>query len=350
MVDIGVIGFGYWGPNLVRNLAALNQAQLRVVCDRSAERLQAVGRLYPGVDLIESVPELLGRNDIDAVVVATPADTHFELARNILASGRSVFVEKPLAGSTAECEQLIDLASQKNLVLMVGHTFEYNAAVEYVDDLIARRDLGQIYYIYSQRLNLGVVRRDVNALWNLAPHDISIALRWLKKEPVRVCARGYTYLQSGVEDVVYLDLEFDDGVAVHIHVSWLDPGKVRRTTVVGSRKMVVYDDASTEAKIQVFDKGIDREPIATEGAPYASLVEFDSFGKFQLTQRAGDLLIPKIDFTEPLKRECSHFVDCVRDGARPLTDGESGLRVVRILEAGTQSLRQGGIAIDLEAR
>ena len=350
MVGIGVIGFGYWGPNLVRNAASLSEAQLRVVCDRSADRLQEVGRLYPGVDLVDSAVEVLNRSDIDAVILATPADTHFDLARRVLESGRSVFVEKPLARSASECEQLIELAAKKDLVLMVGHTFEYNAAVEYVDDLISRRDLGQIYYIYSQRLNLGVVRQDVNALWNLAPHDISIALRWLKKEPVRVCARGYTYLQAGVEDVVYLDLEFDDGVAVHIHVSWLDPGKVRRTTVVGSRKMVVYDDASTEAKIQVFDKGIDREPITPDGPAYASLGEFDSFGKFQLTQRAGDLLIPKIDFTEPLKRECSHFVDCVRENRRPLTDGESGLRVVRILEAGTKSLRQGGIAVDIVTR
>ena len=350
MVGIGVIGFGYWGPNLVRNVAALPEAQLRVVCDRSADRVLEVGRLYPGVDLVDSVVDVLNRSDIDAVILATPADTHFDLARRVLESGRAVFVEKPLARSASECEQLIELAAQKDLVLMVGHTFEYNAAVEYVDDLICRRDLGQIYYIYSQRLNLGVVRQDVNALWNLAPHDISIALRWLKKEPVRVCARGYTYLQAGVEDVVYLDLEFDDGVAVHIHVSWLDPGKVRRTTVVGSRKMVVYDDASTEAKIQVFDKGIDREPITPDGPAYASLGEFDSFGKFQLTQRAGDLLIPKIDFTEPLKRECSHFVDCVRENRRPLTDGESGLRVVRILEAGTKSLRQGGIAVDIVTR
>ena len=350
MVGIGVIGFGYWGPNLVRNVASLSEAQLRVVCDRSADRLQEVGRLYPGVDLVDSAVEVLNRSDIDAVILATPADTHFDLARRVLESGRSVFVEKPLARSASECEQLIELAAKKDLVLMVGHTFEYNAAVEYVDDLISRRDLGQIYYIYSQRLNLGVVRQDVNALWNLAPHDISIALRWLKKEPVRVCARGYTYLQAGVEDVVYLDLEFDDGVAVHIHVSWLDPGKVRRTTVVGSRKMVVYDDASTEAKIQVFDKGIDREPITPDGPAYASLGEFDSFGKFQLTQRAGDLLIPKINFTEPLKRECSHFVDCVRENRRPLTDGESGLRVVRILEAGTKSLRQGGIAVDIVTR
>ncbi len=350
MVGIGVIGFGYWGPNLVRNVASLSEARLRVVCDRSADRLQEVGRLYPGVDLVDSAVEVLNRSDIDAVILATPADTHFDLARRVLESGRSVFVEKPLARSASECEQLIELAAKKDLVLMVGHTFEYNAAVEYVDDLISRRDLGQIYYIYSQRLNLGVVRQDVNALWNLAPHDISIALRWLKKEPARVCARGYTYLQAGVEDVVYLDLEFDDGVAVHIHVSWLDPGKVRRTTVVGSRKMVVYDDASTEAKIQVFDKGIDREPITPDGPAYASLGEFDSFGKFQLTQRAGDLLIPKIDFTEPLKRECSHFVDCVRENRRPLTDGESGLRVVRILEAGTKSLRQGGIAVDIVTR
>ena len=350
MVGIGVIGFGYWGPNLVRNVASLPEAQLRVVCDRSADRLLEVGRLYPGVDLVDSVVDVLNRSDIDAVILATPADTHFDLARRVLESGRAVFVEKPLARSASECQQLIELAAQKDLVLMVGHTFEYNAAVEYVDDLICRRDLGQIYYIYSQRLNLGVVRHDVNALWNLAPHDISIALRWLKKEPVRVCARGYTYLQAGVEDVVYLDLEFDDGVAVHIHVSWLDPGKVRRTTVVGSRKMVVYDDASTEAKIQVFDKGIDREPVTADGPAYASLGEFDSFGKFQLTQRAGDLLIPKIDFTEPLKRECSHFVDCVRENRRPLTDGESGLRVVRILEAGTKSLRQGGIAVDIVTR
>ena len=350
MVGIGVIGFGYWGPNLVRNVASLSEAQLRVVCDRSADRLQEVGRLYPGVNLVDSGVEVLNRSDIDAVILATPADTHFDLARRVLESGRSVFVEKPLARSASECEQLIELAAQKDLVLMVGHTFEYNAAVEYVDDLISRRDLGQIYYIYSQRLNLGVVRQDVNAMWNLAPHDISIALRWLKKEPVRVCARGYTYLQAGVEDVVYLDLEFDDGVAVHIHVSWLDPGKVRRTTVVGSRKMVVYDDASTEAKIQIFDKGIDREPITPDGPAYASLGEFDSFGKFQLTQRAGDLLIPKINFTEPLKRECSHFVDCVRENRRPLTDGESGLRVVRILEAATKSLRQGGIAVDIVTR
>ena len=177
MVGIGVIGFGYWGPNLVRNVASLQGADLQVVCDQAPERLQQVAKLYPSVDLTDSVSDVLSRRDVDAVILATPADTHFELGKKVLQSGRSVFIEKPLARSTAECEELIELAAQKNLVLMVGHTFEYNAAVEYVDDLIARRELGQVYYIYSQRLNLGVVRRDVNALWNLAPHDISIALR-----------------------------------------------------------------------------------------------------------------------------------------------------------------------------
>jgi predicted dehydrogenase len=224
---------------------------------------------------------------------------------------------------------------------MVGHTFEFNAAVQYVEKCIEQNELGQIYYIYSQRLNLGVVRSDINALWNLAPHDISIALRWLKKMPVRVDARGYTYLQPGIEDVVYLNMEFEDGVAVHVHVSWLDPGKVRRMTVVGSEKMVVYDDASTEAKIQLYDKGIDRRGLD------GSLGDFDSFGKFQLIQRAGDVLIPRIDFAEPLRSECQHFVECIVTGKKPLTDGENGLRVVKILAAASRSLAAGGASIEL---
>jgi predicted dehydrogenase len=341
-IGTAVVGVGYWGPNLVRNLASTADCDLLMVCDRDAGRRDAVGRQYPGVQLTDSVDDVLNDSRIDAVVVSTPADTHYELALRVLESGRSVFVEKPLARTSKECERLIEEADKRGVQLMVGHTFEYNAAVEYVENLIEARELGQVYYIYSQRLNLGVVRHDVNALWNLAPHDISIALRWLKRDPVRVAARGYTYLQAGVEDVVYVDLEFADGVAVHIHVSWLDPGKVRRMTVVGSRKMVVYDDASTEGKIQVFDKGIDREQLDD------SLGEFDSFGKFQLTQRAGDVLIPKIDFVEPLKRECSHFVESVLSGKRPLTDGHNGLKVVRILEAATRSLQGGGVAIELD--
>lgn len=338
-VGIGVIGAGYWGPNLIRNFAGSAGADLVAVCDQSAERLASVSRGYPGARVTRTVADLLAAGDVGAVAVATPARSHFPLARQAIEAGKSVFVEKPLAMTVAECEQLIELAERQGCTLMVGHTFEYNAAVEYVEGLIQSGDLGELYYLYSQRLNLGVVRQDVDAMWNLAPHDVSIALRWLGELPVAVNAQGYTYLQAGIPDVVYLNLEFGSGVSVHIHVSWLDPGKVRRTTVVGSRKMVVYDDASTEAKIQVFDKGIDRQHMG------GSLGEFDSFGKFQLTQRAGDLLIPRIDFTEPLKRECQHFVDCVAEGRRPLTDGQNGLRVVRVLEAASQSLNQAGASI-----
>ena len=339
MVGIGVVGAGYWGPNLIRNFAAVEGCSLRQVADLSEARLASIKQGYPGVRTTTSFQDLLEDPDIHGIAVATPVETHYELAGQILDAGKSVFVEKPLARSVAQCEDLIRRARARNLVLMVGHTFEYNAAVERIEEYIQQQELGEIYYIYSQRLNLGVVRHDVNAMWNLAPHDISIALRWLKKMPVAVNARGHTFLQKGIEDVVYLNLEFDDGVGVHIHVSWLDPGKVRRMTVVGSKKMVVYDDVSTEAKIQLFDKGIDRRHLDD------SLGDFDSFGKFQLIQRAGDVLIPRLEFTEPLKEECIHFVECIIQKKQPLTDGENGLRVVRILEAASQSLARDGASV-----
>ncbi|SVD96249.1 uncharacterized protein METZ01_LOCUS449103, partial [marine metagenome] len=220
MVGVGVVGAGYWGPNLIRNFAAISEAQMVAVADRDRGRLKHIGAQFPGVELVEGLDDLLSDERIQGIALATPADSHFPLAKRVLEAGKGVFVEKPLARSVAECEELIDLAEAKGQVLMVGHTFEYNAAVQYVEDCIDRQELGEVYYIYSQRLNLGVVRRDVNALWNLAPHDISIALRWLKQMPVKVDARGYTYLQEGVEDVVYLNMQFADGVAVHIHVSW----------------------------------------------------------------------------------------------------------------------------------
>ena len=340
MVGIAVVGAGYWGPNLIRNFAAVGE--LVAVVDRDQARLDKQRSLYPGLHFTANLQEVLQNEAVQGVALATPADSHYDLAKKVLQAGKSVFVEKPLAQTVAECQDLIDLADERGVVLMVGHTFEFNAAVQYVEKCIEQNELGQIYYIYSQRLNLGVVRSDINALWNLAPHDISIALRWLKKMPVRVDARGYTYLQPGIEDVVYLNMEFEDGVAVHVHVSWLDPGKVRRMTVVGSEKMIVYDDASTEAKIQLYDKGIDRRGLD------GSLGDFDSFGKFQLIQRAGDVLIPRIDFAEPLRSECQHFVECVAEGKKPLTDGENGLRVVKVLEAASRSLAAGGASIELD--
>jgi len=341
MTGIGVVGAGYWGPNLIRNFAAAESCALAGVADLDEGRLARMKNSYPKITVTTRFQDLLDNPEIQGIALSTPANTHYELARQVLEAGKNVFVEKPLAQTVAECEDLIRLAGERNRVLMVGHTFEYNAAVQRVEEYIRNQELGEIYYIYSQRLNLGVVRQDVNAMWNLAPHDISIALRWLGAMPAAVNAQGYTYLQEGVEDVVYLNLEFADGVAVHIHVSWLDPGKVRRMTVVGSEKMVVYDDASTEAKIQLFDKGIDRQHID------GSLGDFDSFGKFQLIQRAGDVLIPRIDFVEPLKVECAHFVECIAQNKTPITDGENGLRVVKVLEAATQSLAQGGVSVEI---
>jgi predicted dehydrogenase len=266
---------------------------------------------------------------------------HFDFARKALEAGKHVFVEKPLATTLEDAAALVDLARKNNLILMVGHTFEYNAAVQEVKKYIDRGDLGDVYYLYAQRLNLGKVRDDINAMWNLAPHDISIVLYWLGQEPVSLQARGITCLQEGLEDVVFLILNFPGGVSAHIHTSWLDPNKVRKMTVVGSKKMIVYDDTSAEARIQIFDKGIDRKNIDV------NLGEYDSFAKFQLIQRAGDLLIPRVHFAEPLRTECAHFIECIEKGETPRTDGESGLRVVKILEAADASLKENGKVISL---
>ena len=340
-VKVGQIGCGYWGPNLIRNFSQLGDCVLHTLCDSKEENLQYAWRNHPYVKTTKNYKELLKDAEIDAVIVATDARSHYGLAMEALCEGKHLFVEKPLAMSTKECEDLINLSDSRNLVLMVGHTFEYNAAVQKIKEYLKRGELGDVYYIYSQRLNLGRVRKDINVMWNLAPHDISIVLFWLEEEPVRVSAHGITHLQNGIEDVVFMNLNFSNGKSVHIHSSWLDPNKVRKMTIVGSRKMVVYDDVSSDAKIQVYDKGIDKGSIDT------GMGRYDDFGKFQLIQRAGDLLIPKIDFVEPLKAECTHFIECVKDGKKPLTDGKNGLRVVKVLEAAQKSLENGGKVVKI---
>lgn len=341
MISVAVVGSGYWGPNLIRNLASLEDVQLSTVCDIDRSRLEPVKRQYPTVNLTTSFAEVIEDPGIEAVVIALPVALHYRYAHDALGMGKHVLVEKPLCMTSQEANELIALAEEKGVVLMVGHTFEYNAAVAKLKHLIRDGSIGTPYYVYSQRLNLGKVRSDINAMWNLAPHDISIILHCFDKEPVRVSAKGVVQLQAEIEDVVFCMLEFDDGMIAHIHNSWLDPNKIRRMTVVGSSKMVVYDDASPDAKIQLYDKGIDRRNIGQDMGSY------DDFGKFQLIQRAGDLLIPKIDFVEPLKVECKHFIECVRNGTRPLTDGYSGLRVVKVLEAAQKSLANGGKAVEL---
>jgi predicted dehydrogenase len=279
---------------------------------------------------------------IDAVVIATPAGTHAALAALALESGKHVLVEKPMARTVAEAEQLLRIASDRSLVLMPGHVFLYNAAVTKVHEYITSGQLGDVLYIYSQRLNLGQVRGDVNALWNFAPHDISIMGHWLGALPERVQARGYSYVQPGIEDVVFMTLDYPGGVGANAHISWLDPHKIRLMTVVGSEKMVVYDDTSTDARIRLYDKGVTRRRIdAAEPGP------FETFAEFQVLLRAGDVLIPKVEFSEPLQAEVDDFVASVRDGRAPLSDARTGVDVVRVLESAQRSLDSAGAPVDL---
>jgi predicted dehydrogenase len=337
MINIGVIGAGHWGPNLIRNFASLREVNLHTICDLKQERLAHMKQYYPQVKVTTDYLNLLEDSEIEAIVIATPAASHYQMAKESLLAGKHLLVEKPLALSSKEAEELVELAEKMDKILMVGHTFEYNAAVNKLKEYIDSGELGDIYYIYSERLNLGRIRDDINAMWNFAPHDVSIILYLLGKLPVRVSAQGFSYIQSKIEDIAFITLEFANGVGAHIHISWLNPNKVRRMTVVGSKKMVIYDDVSADAKVQVYDRGIDKK----------SLGDFENFGDFQLLLRSGDIYIPKINFIEPLKVECAHFIECIRKGKRPLTDGEDGLRVVRVIEVAQRSLESGGIPQEL---
>jgi predicted dehydrogenase len=330
-VNVALIGCGYWGPNLARNFYQLPNAQLVTCCDLDERKLEQMQRLYP-TRVTQDYGSVLADSSVEAVALATPAGSHHTLARAALLAGKHVFVEKPLTMSSAEAESLIDLAQQQSRVLMVGHVFQYNPAVLKIKELIDSGQIGQVYYLYSNRVNLGRVQSDVNALWNIAPHDVSISLYLLDVMPVEVSARGAAYLNGRVEDVVFLAMQFPEGVMAHVQVSWLDPSKVRRMTVVGSERMIVYDDVASEGKVKIYDKGVYRK-----GDPI--------YGEFQYKLHSGDIYIPKIEMTEPLRNECAHFVECVLEGARPLTDGESGLRVVRVLEAAQESLKEGGQAV-----
>lgn len=327
MVNLAVLGIGYWGPNLLRNFSQIDGVTVVAVCDADTARLAYIHQKHPEPRLIEDYTEVLADSSIQAVAIALPAKLHYRIAMEALQAGKHVFVEKPLALSSEECLQLIHVAEENDKVLMVGHTFEYNAAVNVLKDEIQKGALGEICYINSQRLNLGKIRQDVNVMWNLAPHDISIILYILQQEPLAVSARGVSYIQDGIEDVVFIDLVFESGVRAHIHASWLDPVKVRRMTIVGSEKMAVYDDME-ENKIAVYDAGIDKTDMG-------------------FSYRRGSTLFPEVNFLEPLNVECTHFIQCIANHQRPRTDGYDGLRVIKVLEAAQRSLRQNGKEIKL---
>ena len=319
-------GCGYWGPNLLRNFSALRNSQVKYVVDFSPERRSFVQANFPRTRAIDNTAEALEDPEVDAVVIATPAGTHFQLARMALEAGKHVFVEKPLATSVAEVDELARIAGQRQRVVMVGHTFIYNSAVRYVKTLIDSGELGEIRYIYSQRLNLGRIRADIDALWNFAPHDISIIQYWLNDpDPVAVHRQGMAYIQSGIDDVVFLGLEYPGKIMAHIHVSWLDPQKVRKMIVVGSRKMVIYDDMADE-KIAIYDKGIDRRAVLGEH------MDFDHPLPVQFNYRSGSILLPEVKLAEPLRVEAEHFCECIRTGRTPLTGLHHARVVVSILD------------------
>ncbi|OGW47653.1 MAG: oxidoreductase [Nitrospirae bacterium RBG_13_41_22] len=325
MLNVAQIGVGYWGPNLLRNLVTNKRCHVSKVADLSTERREYVQRLYPRIQVTDDSMQVFHDPLINAVVIATPVATHFQLATESLKAGKHVLVEKPLAQSVAEVEEIGRLSGKNNLVTMVGHTFLFNAAVRYVKKLIDSGELGDIRYIHSQRLNLGRIRSDVDALWNFAPHDISIIQYWLDDPtPLSVLKRGVDFIQNGVGDVFFMNIFYPNKIMANIHVSWLDPRKVRCITVVGSKKMVVYDDMA-ENKIAIYDKGIDRMAVLGEN------MDYDKPGFQVFNYRAGDVLLPKIDFQEPLKVEIDHFIDCIEKGIKCITGIDHAKKVVEIL-------------------
>lgn len=329
MTNIAVIGVGYWGPNFVRILDELPDVKLMYVCDLDSSRFERVAKIYPHVQLTTDYRRVLDDPDVDAVVVATSSDTHYTVGKDALDAGKHLMVEKPLAMSYAQGEEMVRLADEKKLTLLVGHLLRYHGAYQALKDYIEDGTLGTLRYIYCTRVNLGKVRREENALWSFAPHDISVVLHLVGSMPTSAVVVGQSYLREGVADVAFMILEFEGSVVSHIHVSWLDPHKVRRTTVVGSEKMAVLDDTEVSEKIRIYDKGVNYVP------------SYGDYGE-SLTIRVGDILIPKLDLLEPLKVECQHFADCIRDGETPLTCGKDGLAVLKVLEAADQSLLAHG--------
>ncbi len=331
---IGVVGAGAWGRNHVRTVAGLAEAELAAVCDTDAAVRERCARQYPGALVTPDVSALLAA--VDAVVIASPAGTHADLARRCVDAGKPCLVEKPFALTVPAAEAVAQRAAERRVLVMAGHLLVHHPAVERLRALVQQGDLGRIYYLYGLRVNLGQVRADENALWSFGPHDVSVALFLLNETPVRVAAHGRSYLQPGVEDVVFLTMEFTTGALAHVHLSWLDPHKERKLTVVGAKKMVVFDDMEPREKLRVYDKGVDRPP------------EYGSYGE-SLSIREGDIFIPRIPSVEPLAAELAHFV-CAARGAeapRPGTRAEDGVRVVRVLDAASRSLASGGAPVTL---
>ncbi len=335
-VRVGVVGCGYWGPKLARNFHDLSDAELTMISDLRSERLSEIQNLYPEVVATADFRDFLN-GKLDAVIIATPVHMHYSLAKAALLAGKHVFVEKPITARSDHAEELVDLAEELNLTLMVGHTFVFNPAVKAVREIVQSGELGMIYYMNSTRVNLGLLQPDINVMWDLAPHDISMLRYILDKDPVKVSARGAYYVNTTrkLHEVVYVNMVFDGGVMANLRLSWIDPVKQRRLTVVGSNKMLVYDDIADD-KVVLFDKGVD--------VPAYSVTE----DEFRASYRHGEETVYPVKWSEPLRAECSHFIDCIRTGATPISGGEDGLRVLKVLETAQRSLSNGGVELRVE--
>jgi predicted dehydrogenase len=334
-LKLGVVGCGYWGPNLIRNFSSLSECELKLMCDLNPQRLKHMKSLYPQVEGHMDFDHMLNGAGLDAVVIATSLKTHYGMAKASLEAGKHTFIEKPMAGSVAECEELIEIARQNGLVLMVGHTFLYSPSIRRIKEIIHHGDIGEIRYISARRLNLGLFQKDINVAWDLAPHDISIVNYIMEEFPKAVNCCGTANITPGIEDVTSMCISFSKGRFATVQSSWLDPRKVREMTIVGSKRMIVYDDVETQEKIKIYDARVDVPP------------HYDTFADFHYSYHYGDRYIPYVKQEEPLRIECQHFLDCIRQGKTPLTDGRQGLEVVRVLEAASMSLKQSGGQVSL---
>jgi predicted dehydrogenase len=336
MINIAIVGCGYWGPNLIRNFNALEECRVKTICDIDEDRLARMKSLYPEVDTTTDFDTIVSDSEIHAVAVATPVHLHYKLAKKSLEAGKHILIEKPMASSVDECVKLKELAEKNNLTLMVGHTFLYSQTVRRIKEIITAGDLGNILYISARRLNLGLFQDDINVAWDLAPHDISIILNIMESEPVSVNCQGKANVNEGIEDITNMSIDFTDNKFATVKSSWLHPNKIREMIFVGSQRMLVYNDVEPNEKVKIYDKRVEVPP------------HYDTFGEFQHSYHYGDMYSPYIKQDEPLKIECQHFLDCIRTGDAPITGAEESLRVVQILEASSESLKKGGNKVEIK--
>jgi len=336
MITVGIVGCGYWGPNLIRNFRSISEVMVKRVCDLDEQRLAHMKQLYPEIETTTEFEHLIDDEEIGAIAIATPVWTHFELAQKSLAAGKHTFIEKPMASDVDQCTKLIEMAEEKKLTLMVGHTFIYSTPVRKIKEIVDNGDIGEVLCINSQRLNLGLFQKDINVAWDLAPHDISIILYVMGEAPVSVNCQGKAYMLPDVEDVTNMTLNFNNGGFASIQSSWLDPNKVRRMTFVGSKRMILYDDNEPLEKIKIYDKRVETPP------------HYDTFAEFHYSYHYGDMYCPHLRQIEPLRVQCKHFLDCIHSRSEPQSSGLDGLEVIQILEAASKSLAIDGAKVEIE--